>query len=627
MPIRIWRYILCLGLVVLLAPLSRAQDAASRINRIQNNITNTKEAIDQLPDNVKLTVALERGHLERLGNIVNRMAGIVAKDQGKSFSSGWQPSQGWEQGEADENGLVQVNNPARDLRFSPFLGFTQNNAVTARCGENVVIAFEDSASTMETLFTGQGGVSFVNVASGTGGISSIGYATSHNGGESFKDRGAVNPGPNVDTMLFREPSVACSDPDHFYLVTYAFVSSGQGHLSPLRAILLSRSNDGGDTWSDPVTIAVTGLAVSVERLADPWIAVDPSNHKRVYISYTHVVITAFPDAAECFGKTKVEVISSTDGGNTFDPTPRVVDSRCFLNGDLSIPLDFFDMGTRMAVSSSGRVTVAWLGQAPFDGVGFVQQAILVNSFMPGGLTPSSVTVDSVFQGGSVVEEPFIATIPAFPAGIGNINDIVGFRQAIVPTLQGGIYNIRGFDLAVDHSGGATDGAVYLLWDDARNGLGLSPEFEDIFGSYNFTDIMFAVSTDGGQTFTPTRQLNSDTQSLIARGHDHFRPTAAVDRTGKVAACWYDRRNDPQNYQFERFCAESTNGGTSWTEFRIPGSLSTPVVLQDVLLPGTNSMGENDSLTTDFSGHNPGFIGGFQRMSSGMNPDVKEVHFP
>ncbi|HEY7404695.1 MAG TPA: hypothetical protein VIB39_14310 [Candidatus Angelobacter sp.] len=619
--------IVVVGLIAFLASLASAQTSTDRIKAIQNNINNTKTAIDQLPDNVKVTMAGERGVLERLGSALNRMAGVVVKDQGKRFGGGWQPSQGWEQGGADENGLAQVNNPARDARFSPFLGFTQNNAVTARCGENVVVAFEDSASAIETLFTGQGGVSFVTTASGTGGISSIGYATSHNGGITFKDRGAVNPGPNVDTMLFREPAVACSDPNHFYLVTYAFVSSGQGHLAPLRAILLSQSSDGGDTWSDPVTVAVTGLDVSVDRVADPWIAIDPSNHKRVYISYTHVVITAFPDAAECFGKAKVEVVSSTDGGNTFDPTPREVDSRCFLNGDLSVPLDFFDMGTRMAVSSNGRVTVAWLGQAPFDGVGFVQQAILVNSFTPGGPTPASVTVDNVFQGGSIVEEPFIFTNPPFPTGIGNITDIVGFPQAIVPTLQGGIYNIRGFDLAVDHSGGATDGTVYLLWDDARNGAFLAPEFEDIFGSYNFTDIMFAVSTDGGQTFTSTRQLNSDTQSLIARGHDHFRPTAAVDRTGKVAACWYDRRNDPQNYQFERFCAESTNGGTSWTEFRIPGSLSTPVVLQDVLLPGTNSMGENDSLTTDFSGRNPGFIGGFQWMSSGMNPDVKEVRFP
>jgi hypothetical protein len=85
MRIRFRLLILVLGLTVFLAPISKAQDAASRINKIQNNINNTKAAIDQLPDNVKLTMARERSGLERIGNAVNRMAGIVAKDKGKRF--------------------------------------------------------------------------------------------------------------------------------------------------------------------------------------------------------------------------------------------------------------------------------------------------------------------------------------------------------------------------------------------------------------------------------------------------------------------------------------------------------------------------------------------------------------
>jgi hypothetical protein len=156
--------------------------------------------------------------LAHLADAVNRMAPGLAKGP----KSGWQPSVGWDEREADENGLVQVNNPARDLRFSPFAGFTQNNSVTASCGESVVVAFQDSGSTLETLFTGQGGVSFTGpVATGTGGISLTGYATSHNGGESFKDRGAVPPGPDVNTTLIGKPSIACVDPDNFYMAETA----------------------------------------------------------------------------------------------------------------------------------------------------------------------------------------------------------------------------------------------------------------------------------------------------------------------------------------------------------------------------------------------------------------------
>ena len=226
MRIRIWRLTFSLGLLAFIAPQSGAQNNTDRIKTIQTNLNNAKAAFEQLPDDVKKMLSAEQRQWTRMAEAVNRMAPSFVQDQGQKFSSGWQPSEGWEKGEADENGLVQVNNPARDLRFSPFLGFTQDNAVTARCGDNVVVAFEDSASTVETLFTGQGGVSFVQLASGTGGISSIGYATSHNGGESFRDRGAVNPGPDVNTFLFKEPSVACSDPNHFYLTTMGLVASG-----------------------------------------------------------------------------------------------------------------------------------------------------------------------------------------------------------------------------------------------------------------------------------------------------------------------------------------------------------------------------------------------------------------
>lgn len=38
------------------------------------------------------------------------------------------------------------------------------------------------------------------------------------------------------------------------------------------------------------------------------------------------------------------------------------------------------------------------------------------------------------------------------------------------------------------------------------------------------------------------------------------------------------------------------------------------------------MGDRDGLTTDFTGKTKGFIGAFQWMSSGMNPDVKAYRF-
>ncbi|HYL94087.1 MAG TPA: hypothetical protein VEW69_13130, partial [Alphaproteobacteria bacterium] len=331
---------------------------------------------------------------------------------------------------------------------------------------------------------------------------------------------------------------------------------------------------------------------------DPSVVVDPVNHEKVYVAYRHIALGSL----NCGLLTTVEVLPSNDGGQTFG-SPVVVDTECF-GQTFTLPV-----GTRAAVSSKGRVYVAWEIDTIFTSL--FQQNIAVGSFDPGSPANPPVVIDAIVEGGLEIFEPFF--------GFG------GASGADDQALQGGFQNLRGFDLAVDHSGGPADGTVYIAWDDARNANFVAPEIEDDFlGLYSFTDILFTSSADG-QTFGPTRRLNSDPQPLTSRGHDHFRPVLAVNGKGKVAACWYDRRNDPENYQFERFCAESTNAGASWTEFPINGSLSTPSRGQDILI-NQDDMGQNDNLTTDFSGEATGFIGGIQWMSSGMNPDIKVVRF-
>lgn len=597
-----------LGLLAFLAAQLSAQDVPDRIKTIQANLNNDKAAYDQLPDSVKKQVRLDHRTLQ-LSNAVSKMA----RSLGKGINPSWQPSLGWDEGGADENGLVQVNNPARDLRFSPFIGYTQTDASTARCGESVVVAFNDSGSILETLLSGSGGVTtFPNAPPGTGGISATGYATSHNGGESFNDRGAVNPGPDVNTMLMGRPSVACTDSSNFYMVQEGRFASPAGYLQPRHAIALSRSGDGGNTWSDPVAVAapsVTDPFQLTHDFQDPRVVVDPSNHQRILISYVHRFIgdcSAFFGGGFPSAVYTVEVIISNDGGQTFS-SPVEMDNSCVID------TNEVDVGARMAVASDGTVYVAW--QTSF--VGLFPDSIRVASFAPTGRALPPVIVDGVFSfPGAMMFDP--------PFGFGIA---VGAVQLPASAMQGGFANTRGFDLAVDHSGGPTDGNVYVVWDDGRNGAFAAPEFEDIDSlTYSFTDIFFSRSSDGGQTFTPAQQLNSDSQPTKARGHDHFRPVLAVDSRGKVAACWYDRRNDPENFQFERFCTESRNGGKNWTEFGIRGSLSTPSTQQDWLI-GRTEMGRNDDLTTDFLKHDSGFLGGILWTgSSGMNPDIKFVKF-
>ncbi len=595
MCIRFQSLFFSLGLLAFLAQLAPAQDNSDRIRRIQANLNNAKQAYEQLPDQVKTTARAQR-RLAHLADAVNRMAGRLGK-----MSPGQQWSDDRNNEAPDENGLVRVNNPARDFRFSQFVGYTQSETAIARCGDSVVVGFNDSGSIVETL------------ANGTAGISFSGVAASHDGGQSFRDLGFMPPGGNGTNIfnadvLLGDPGVACSDSNNFYYVQNYFPFDPSLGSLLLPSIGISTSHDGGRTWSNPAI--VISAPTFADLFGDPQVAVDPSNPKRVYVAYLH------DNAADpvCGILSNIEVKGSTDGGQTFG-APVIVDSVCWFTNFM------VDVGARIVVSSNGKVYVAWENDLVIPGgIPLLAQTIEVGSFTPGSNPTPPVVVGTI----SCTEfDPPLCTSPV-TAG----SEILAPFFGDTTDLQGGFLNIRGFDLAVDRSGGPSDGTVYVAWD-AALGNAQAPEFFDIsfdhFGFYAFTDIFFSRSADG-QNFSLPSQLNSDVQPLDgSRGHDHFQPTLAVDKTGKVAACWYDRRNDPENYQFERFCAESVNSGSTWSEFPVKGSLSTPSRGQDlVLAPG--DMGQYDGLTTDFTGNHRGFIGSFLWMSSGMNPDVKAVRF-
>lgn len=595
MCIRFRSLFLSLGLLMFLAQLSVAQNNSDRIKAIQANLNKARQAYEQLPDQVKKAAGAER-RLAHLSAAVNRMASRLAKvTPGQPWSDDRGPGDA-----ADENGLVRVNNPARDFRFSPFVGFTQNSSAIARCGDSVVVGFNDSGSVLETL------------ANGTAGISLSGVAFSDDGGDSFRDLGFVPPGGNGTNLfnadiLLGGPSVACSDSTNFYYVQNYFpfdpvTQTLQGGIG------ISTSHDGGRTWSDPVSVVKPATEADLFGLG-PQVAVDPSNPNRIFVGYLR---DSFNDPV-CGIVSTIEVVASTDGGQTFGP-PAILDSQCWFDNL------FLDIGPRLAVSSKGQVYAAWETDFVIPGaIPLLAQTISVGSFTTGSSPAAPIVVGTISCTGIV---PALCTSPVTP---GSEIDAPVFGDTT--DLQGGFLDVHGFDLAVDKSGGPTDGSVYVVWD-AALGNALAPEFFDIsfdhFGFYAFTDIFISRSADG-QNFSAPSQLNSDLQPLSARGHDHFQPTVAVDTSGKVAACWYDRRNDPQNYQFERFCSESVDSGSTWAEFRVNGSLSTPSRGTDLIL-APDDMGMYDGLTTDFTGKGQGFIGSFQWMSSGMNPDVKAVQF-
>ncbi len=177
---------------------------------------------------------------------------------------------------------------------------------------------------------------------------------------------------------------------------------------------------------------------------------------------------------------------------------------------------------------------------------------------------------------------------------------------------------------MDRSEGPTSGFVYVAWEDGRN-LQV-PDFGALNGFYRYADILVRRSTDGGATWSAPVRVNNNVEPLAdGRGTDQYQPGIAVDRTGKVGVCFYDRRRDEHNFLFDRFCAVSRDAGATWRNRRITRHQSAPWHAVDVFI-NSQYFGDYDTLASDFLGEDGGFIGAFQVVNRHdvfvPNPDVK-----
>jgi hypothetical protein len=235
-------------------------------------------------------------------------------------------------------------------------------------------------------------------------------------------------------------------------------------------------------------------------------------------------------------------------------------------------------GSQMAVSSTGTMYISWVNLGGNFPLG--PRSIQVSSFSKGILS-SPVTVDGSVQPGG---DSFF--------------------------LQGEFRDFLDMSMAIDHSGTASDGILYITWADGRNKTVPDPLATQ--GFYAF---------DGGLSwgFVPTK-VNSDTQSRLGLGRDHYQSGIAVDNRGFVGVCWYDRRADSENFGIRRHCGESSNEGFTFTDSDIGMAPFAPTHGNDVFV-NSIYMGDYDQLTSDFLNSSSGFIGAFQNQTTRGNPDA------
>ena len=444
--------------------------------------------------------------------------------------------------------LGKVSDPSMDLVLSRLAGFTQSETSTAWCGRHVVVGYNDSGSIIETFFSPGIGLSF------------NGYSLSTDAGRSFTDLGFLNPGPSVLNFLQGDPVVACSDENTFY---YSSVFSS---TLVTTEVSVSKSTDGGRTFGDPVSAVSKDAFTHV--LDKPWMTVDPSDARNIYVTYADFDFTGTVCPFQGFN---IELVRSTDGGATWS-APTVVDSACFPDGN---------QGSTVAVDGAGNVFVAW-------------------EHFPAGTATNEIAIARSNDHGASFAPKVVAAV-VLPVG-----------SPSGGTLQGGFRNNEFPSLAIDRSRRPGNGPLYLAWNDGR--LGATPDF--VGGSYNFGDVFVSRSDDGGATWSSAVRVNAASSTPA----DHYLPGIAVDRYGSVGICFYDRHRDPDNFFIDRQCAHSRDGGVTWRNHRITKRSFAASIAADQLINPVY-MGDYDTVAADSTRAFHGFLGSYGDNTGG-NPDVK-----
>jgi hypothetical protein len=517
-----------------------AQTAQQRMDAVSAHLKQLQSLSAQLPARSKDQLSTGTQHMLAIADHWNQLAPQLVRNVASlsaPLNNQSHPSSG-----ALPRG--SVSDPSTDLLFSRMAGFTQSETSTAWCGNTVVVTYNDSGSFFETFFSPRG-------------LSFSGYSSSSDGGKSFTDRGFLNPGPDFFNFLGGDPVVTCGNASTFFLSN---IFSNEFVVG----VSVSKSVDGGQTFADP--IVAVGKDPFFHIVDKPWMASDPVNPNKLYVTYTDFDFSG----TLCPGfRQAIELVRSVDGGATWS-APTTVDNGCS-------PL--FNQGSNVAVDGAGNVFVAWEQFPPI-------------------IPTNEIDIRKSTDGGATFgPKAFVATITPVGSPFG--------------LLQGGFRNNEFPSLAIDVSGAPGKGPLYIAWNDGAAGI-----IADFFGTYNFGDAMVTRSNNGGVSWSSPVRVNDDPAGSRI---DHYLPGIAVDRNGTVGVCFYDRRRDPQNFLIDRECASSKNYGQTWKNHRITKSSFSPIIASDLLI-NAQYMGDYDGVTADVLGQFAGFRGAFGDNSHG-NPDV------
>jgi hypothetical protein len=279
---------------------------------------------------------------------------------------------------------------------------------------------------------------------------------------------------------------------------------------------ISRSLDGGLTWSRPIN--VSGNAPGDRQS----VTADPGNSNYVYAVWN----------ADVIGGT-VQFTRTTDGGQTWEPS-RAIYTPPAGNGVWNVKVEPLPDGTLVCSFTELILTGAAKKIPQYN------YAFSVMRSTDKGQTWSTPT----------------KVLAQLPRSDPNPQDQVWWAGVTDPDNGNGISVIGAFhSTAVD----PRNGNLYAVWTDAR------------FSGGQYDSIAFSRSTDGGVTWSDPIQVNQTPTSIPALDRQAWYPTVAVAADGTIGVSYYDLRfNDASkgcltNYWLVQCPAsKSSTNPASWT---------------------------------------------------------------
>src|SRR5262245_1096948 len=378
----------------------------------------------------------------------------------------------------------------------------------------------------------------------SGGARGFVAAASFDGGSSWQQ--VVIPGLTVgsggtfqggaDTWL----SFAPNGDLHQICITASFNNSG--NLAD-DAIQISKSTDGGLTWSNP--IRVTESKNTGKFHDKPSITADPTDSDRVYAAWTETSGNRMVNA-------RAKGVQTVDGGQAW-PTPQTIHNSQGQDANA---------GHQIIVLPDGTLVDSFT-EMLFSGGGFDGAEVSVIRSTDNGLTCA----------------PRLAVGHA-PVGRVSDPDTGQF-------VKSGPGPFGFHDIAVDPN----TGNLYAVWQDSG------------FSAGQYNRIAFSMSTDGGLGWSTPIAINQTPAGIAPGNQQAFLPSVEVAADGAVGVTYYDFRNNtpaaglPTDYWFIHAHPDTDlTDPSNWTEELRLTNTSFDLEQAPVALGGLN-LGEYQGLAT------------------------------